>query len=246
MADKRIYSQWKQWQYYAIIGIISAVALFFLPMIGSEAGLAWRIPDTFVGWVVYITSKLLVATLNILIFHCFILQGKVNIENDEKYLEANQILERELNKKELAPKSPEQWSKQVYSKKGVTIFVTSILSAVGLTQAVLTFDWVSMLTYFFTVLMGIIFGILQMNATEDYWTGEYWQYAKNVEKANREAEERLKREEEERLKAEAERALAMAEAELLKQNNDCTDCTGGTDVLVTPDSDGVACSDCQS
>lgn len=197
MADKRIYSQWKQYQYYVIIGIISAVALFFLPMIGSEAGLAWRIPDTVAGWIVYITSKLLVATLNILIFHCFILQGKVNIQNDEKYLEANQILERELNKKELAPKSPEQWTKQVYSKKGFTIFITSILSAVGLTQAVLTFDWVSMLTYFFTVLMGIIFGVLQMNSTEIYWTGEYWQYAKQVEQANQEAEE-------ERLKAEAE------------------------------------------
>lgn len=214
MADKRTYSQWKQYQYYLIIGIISAVALFFLPMIGSQAGLAWRIPDTFAGWVVYITSKLLVATLNILIFHCFILQGKVNIQNDEKYLEANQILERELNKKELVPKSPEQWSKEVYSKKGITIFVTSILSAIGLTQAVLTFDWMSMLTYFFTVLMGIIFGILQMNSTEDYWTGEYWQYAKRVEKANQEAEE-------ERLKAEAEQALAMAEEELLEQNNDC-------------------------
>ena len=213
MADKRIYSQWKQYQYYVIIGIISAVALFFLPMIGSEAGLAWRIPDTVAGWVVYITSKLLVATLNILIFHCFILQGKVNIQNDEKYLEANQILERELNKKELAPKSPEQWTKQVYSKKGFTIFITSILSAVGLTQAVLTFDWVSMLTYFFTVLMGIIFGILQMNSTEIYWTGEYWQYAKKVEKANQEAEE-------ERLKAEAERALEMAEAELPEQNKE--------------------------
>ena len=177
-----LYDRWKQWQYYVIIGVVSLVALLFLPMIGSEAELNWKLPNTTVGWIVYVFSKLLVAVLNILIFHCFILQGKLNIESNEKYIEANKILEVVYDLKELAPKSPSEWKRNAYKKKGVTIFITSMLSAIGLTQAVLSFDWLSMLTYLFTVLMGIIFGILQMNATEVYWTTEYPQYAQRVKK----------------------------------------------------------------
>ena len=173
--------KWKQYQYYVLIGVISVIAVFFLPLVGSEAGLAWVLPTTTVGWIVYVITKLIVAALNILLFHCFIQQGKTNILDHPRFKEANKILEANLGRKEYVPRSPKQWSYNTYGKKGVTIFITSVLSAVGLTQAVLTFDWVSMLTYLFTIIMGIIFGIIQMNATEEYWTNEYWHYAKNME-----------------------------------------------------------------
>ena len=192
--NREIYSKWRQWQYYIIIGIISLVALFFLPMIGSEAGLAWNIPTTTVGWIVYIVSKLLVAVLNILLFHCFILQAKINIQDDPNYVEANNILDKVSPSDTDKIRSPGEYYKEVYGKKGVTIFITSVLSAVGLTQAVLTFDWISMLTYFFTVLMGLIFGILQMNQTETFWTTEYLRYAKKVKEENEKAKELLEQE----------------------------------------------------
>lgn len=178
-----MYQKWKQYQYYALIGIISCIALFFLPMVGSEAGLDWKLPNTAVGWIVFVISKILVAMLNILIFHCFTLQGKVNISTDSRYLEANELLQKVKHQDAINPRSPSEWSKEVYGKKGITIFATSLISAVGLTQAVLTFDWISMLTYLVTVVMGIVFGILQMNQTEIYWTEEYLRYAKQV-KAN--------------------------------------------------------------
>ena len=174
----KLYEKWKQWQYYIIIGVISLVALFFLPMIGSEAGLAWKVPTTVAGWVVYVVSKLMVATINILIFHCFILQAKINVQENTKYLEAIKILDSALQTNTDDFRSPSEYFRSTYGKKGLTIFVTSVLSAVGLTQAVLTFDWISMLTYFFTILMGVIFGVLQMNQTEIYWTSEFWRYAK--------------------------------------------------------------------
>ena len=34
-----------------------------------------------------------------------------------------------------------------------------------------------MLTYLFTIIMGLIFGILQMRTAEEYWTNEYLEYA---------------------------------------------------------------------
>lgn len=216
-----MYEKWKQWQYYTIIGVISCLALFFLPMVGSEAGLAFRLPNTAAGWIVYIVSKILVATLNILIFHCFILQAKVNIRNNENFLQANEILRVSLDLETLKPKSPEQWAKAVYGKKGVSIFATSLLSAFGLTQAVLTFDWISMLTYLFTILMGIVFGILQMNRTEEYWTWEYLLYAKEVQ-----------------------HNLEMAKKKSTEQTDDHSNLDRGTVVLESTDCNRITSTDC--
>ena len=51
------------------------------------------------------------------------------------------------------------------------------MSVVALGQAILTFDWVAMLAYIFTIALGLIFGIMQMKKAEAYWTGEFYEYA---------------------------------------------------------------------
>lgn len=166
----------KQYLNYIIIGIVSLIALVFLPMLGSTVGLNWNIPNTVVGWIVWVAVKLIVATLNVLVFHCFMQQAKVNVKDNENYKRARDIL---INQKEreVLPKSPNKWSSQQYIKKGTTIFISTGLSTIALTQAILSFDYVSMLTYLFTVVMGLIFGTLQMKTAEEYWTEEYLQYA---------------------------------------------------------------------
>ena len=224
MPKSELYEKWRQLQYYVVIGIISLVALFFLPMIGSEAGLAWNIPNTTAGWIVYITSKLLVATINILIYHCFILQAKINIQDDPKYREATEILNNILDSDTERFRSPREYFKSAYGTKGVTIFITSVLSAIGLTQAVLTFDWISMLTYLFTIVMGLIFGVLQMSQTEIYWTTEYWQYAKRIEQT--EAERK------------AAEAMEVLKKEVPEQADDLTCDIGGAHILEPSDISG--------
>ena len=82
------------------------------------------------------------------------------------------------------PRSPEQWKHDTYYKKGVSLAITTALSVFGLTQAILSFDLTQMLTYLFTVFMGIVFGLIQMSMTEDYYTGELWYYAKKIERQN--------------------------------------------------------------
>lgn len=171
----------RQWMYYFIIGIISLIALCFLPMIGSTVGLNWNTPNTTVGWIVWTVVKLIVAMLNVLIFHCFMLQAKLNVKDNKKYIEAQQILQVNINK-EFIPRSPTEWNRLQYGQKGVVIFVTTALSTIALTQALLTFDWMAMLTYLFTIIMGLIFGVLQMRSAEDYWTDEFWQYAQKIKK----------------------------------------------------------------
>lgn len=234
MDTKTIYQKWQQVQYYVIIGVISLIALFFLPMLGSTVGLAFKLPNTVAGWIVYCMSKALVATINVLTFHCFILQGKINIRDNPEYLEAKKILNELETSDADVPRSPKQWTTATYGKKGITIFVTSALSAIGLTQAILAFDWVSMLTYLFTVIMGLIFGILQMNQTEIYWTEEYKQYAMYIQRKRQEAEEKARKEEE--LQRLVEREMALVEAESVHERNDPTNDSGGTDLLESIDS----------
>lgn len=209
-----MYEKWKQYQFYVIIAVVSLLALFVIPMLGSELGLAFKIPNTVAGWIVFIISKLLVGVLSLMIFHCFILQAKINIKDNPNYQEANTLLNLNFDGENIRPRSPKEWNKQAYGKKGVSLFVTSSLSAFGLTQAVLTFDWVSMLTYLFTILISIVFGILQMNDKEEYWTTEYLRYAKYIEK-------------------EAQAAAEMG----VEKGNDSSSNSGGTTVLVTTDCD---------
>lgn len=166
----------KQWLYYCVIGVISFVALVFLPMVGSEVGMGWNLPTTPVGWVVYVATKLIVATINVLLFHCFMQQAKLNSSSNEKYKAANEMLYK-IAPQIYDPRSPLKFNKQEYGRKGVIIFVTTLLSAFALTQAILSFDYMSMLTYLFTIIMGVVFGIIQMKKAEVYWTQEYYDFA---------------------------------------------------------------------
>lgn len=173
----------RQYLYYIIIGIVSFVSLVFLPMVGSTIGLGWAIPNTVVGWVVWVATKLIIASINILVFHSFIKQGKLNVRNDPQFKEAQQILLKQKEKNQI-PRSPAKWNAKQYGTKGVTIFITTGLATVALTQAILTFDWVSFLSYLFVIIMGLILGVLQMKKTEDYYTDEYYRYALYIQEKN--------------------------------------------------------------
>ncbi len=166
----------KQGMYYIIIAVISFISVVFLPMLGSTLGLGWKLPNTTAGWVVWGASRAIVATINVLLFHSFMEQAKLNIKDDEHYKEARDILVK-VKKKEHKPKSPAQWNAAQYGKKGVSIFLASAMSVVAIGQAVLSYEWATALAYLFTLGMGIIFGIMQMKKAETYWTTEYYEYA---------------------------------------------------------------------
>ena len=64
----------------------------------------------------------------------------------------------------------------------MTIFISSILSAIGFSQAILMFDLMAFLSYSFTIIMGCVFGFMQMNKAEEYYTSEYLAYARMKQK----------------------------------------------------------------
>lgn len=67
-----MYEKYRLYKNYAIIGIISVLLLGFLPFVGSEVGLAFVLPTTTAGWIVYITTKTIIAAANFLILYCFV------------------------------------------------------------------------------------------------------------------------------------------------------------------------------
>lgn len=168
--------EFKKYLYYGLVGVISFIILVFLPMLGSETEMGFKFPNTTSGWFIYILSKIIVSVMNVLIFYCFMEQAKVNVRDDPHYKEANEILQKILDKKYL-PRSPRIWNTQQYSTKAVSIFLTTLMSAFVFTNAILTYDWVTALTYIFTLIFGLIFGVLQMKSAEKYWTNEYYLYA---------------------------------------------------------------------
>lgn len=184
--EKRV----QDYLYYFMIAIISLCAMFVIPCFGSTVGMEWNFPNSVVGWIVFITSKLTVAIVNILIFHGFIKQSRINIRDNPAYLEAMQIL-NDVGRKTYTPRSLAEINKKEYGHKMITIFISSMFSAFSFSQAILTFDITSLISYSITVLFGIIFGLLEMKKYEDYYTHEFVDYAKYIQEKQKGTENEL-------------------------------------------------------
>ena len=166
--------------YYCLIFLLSLVVMtvapMFSPAVNSELGIAAVFPHSPIGWAIYVCTKLFVGIVNLLLFHCFVKQARINIKDNARYIAACKIYEM-YHPREYSPRGPKQYFGQLYRKKGIMIFSTSILSAVVLTNAILAFDLTAFVTYCVTILMGLIFGILKMKEVESYWTGEFYDAA---------------------------------------------------------------------
>lgn len=164
--------------FYIIVAFVSILSMVFIPLLDSDVKGDFVWPNTTAGWILWIISTGGVAIVNMCIFYCFMEQAKVNSKDDEKYKEACEILNRLKANKDILPKSPEKWTTMQYSFKGAALLIISAFSTFAFTQAILKFDLTAFLSTLFTLLSGVVFGYLQMRKAEEYWTEEFWQYAK--------------------------------------------------------------------
>lgn len=177
---------------YIIIALLSCAAVFFLPMLGSSVGMALLIPDTFAGWAVYLITKFCIVVINLLIFDQFMKRAKINASSDSLFQEAERIM-RELigEEKDEEPAPAQYYIKKMYRSKMLSTAIFTILGVFGFTNAVLTFDWVSMLSYFFTIMMGLIYGWAAMADAEQIWIEKHYTYAKYLQKTTLLAKEEV-------------------------------------------------------
>lgn len=165
---------------YVIIALLSILAVFFLPFLGTTVGLEWNIPNTTAGWIVYVVTKLCIVIINMLIFDQFMKRAKINVKDNPWFKKAEEILvEKDDTEEPILP--AEYYINKMYRSKMITTVVFTILGVIGFSNAVLTFDWVSMLTYIFTILIALVFGWISMAEAEQVWIEKHYKYAKKVQ-----------------------------------------------------------------
>ena len=168
--------------YYAVIVVLTLVAITFLPLIGldQQGQINFNAPANAMGWVIWGVSKGCICVVNCLIFHFFVLQGKDNIKDDSRFIDG---LKR-LNKyriRDHKPISPFTLERSAYLKKGGTVLLTTALSLFALPSLVLQFSLVSFLSVLFSMIMAIAFGIMAMRETEKRWTVQLQEYVDYID-----------------------------------------------------------------
>ena len=181
--------KFKQYSYYIVIFLVSLISLAVIPFFGkSKVNGGFVFPTDAAGWTIYITLRLIVSTINVLIFDAWIKQAKLNVKDNPKYKEACEILHKVKNKK-YKPMGPTKFFSIEYGKKASSLFITSLLTTIVLTQCILTYDYISAISYGITLLFGCIFGFMEMKKVELYWTETFYDYALEVQSENLRNEE---------------------------------------------------------
>ena len=167
----------RQYLYYILIGVISFLALAFLPMLGSSQDISWGLPQTSAAWAVWIMSRVAASVLNVLIYHCFIRQGELNTRQNEDRQKAEKMLNKLDKNKEKKPIGPAKFLARQYIRKVPMIAASTFLSLLAFGPALLVFDFVVLVAYLFGVIISIVFGILEMKHVEEYYTVGLLEYA---------------------------------------------------------------------
>ena len=168
--------------YYAVIVVLTLVAITFLPLIGldQQGQINFNAPATVMGWLIWGVSKGCICVVNCLIFHFFVLQGKDNIKDDLRFIDGLKRLNK-YRVKDHKPISPFTLERSAYLKKGGTVLLTTALSLFALPSLVLQFSLVSFLSVLFSMIMAIAFGIMAMRETEKRWTVQLQEYVDYID-----------------------------------------------------------------
>lgn len=167
--------------YYFLIAIMSIGVLIVFPFLDSYSDIGWGFPTTSAGWFLFWFEKGSITAINLCIFSAFKRQAVLNIQDNETYKKARQILNA-VREKKSNPRSPAKYQSLSYGKKGTTLVISTICSMIAISNMILRFSYQTLISYSVTIVMGIMFGIFAMKADEIYWTNEYYYYAIQEEK----------------------------------------------------------------
>lgn len=186
--SKEIHDKVRDVGNYILIALISIIVCFVVPLVSGclDGDLGLNFPKTKEAWIIWIVIKLGSALSNVAIFVLFKLQAKRNIADNPNYIKANEIIRKEQQGKSYIPRSPKQMNAKEYSSKGVSIFLSTAVSSIVVTQLILGFDLITLISMVISTLITIGFGWTTMIKNEQYWTEEYLDYAEYISKINEE------------------------------------------------------------
>ena len=171
----------KNGMYYILTALLSIISLVVFPMLDNSK-LTFRdaFPNTPTAWILWILERVLIVFMNIMVMSNFILQAKKNVKDDPNYIKAREILNK--NKpKDYKPRSPSQFLTKMYLHKSITLTISTLASLIAIGEAAINYNYLLLIATAVTLIIAITFGYISMKATEEYWTGEYLDYAIMVE-----------------------------------------------------------------
>lgn len=198
----------RQYKNYGIIIVLTLVTVTLFPLLGTSVGMEANYPDTVPGWVVWVAIKIALCVDNIFIFQAFVDQAELNVQGEQRYIEARDIV-RKYRVGKYIPMSPEQRNKKIFSKKIIITVLTSLIS-VALTEAILHYNFADLIAYTISMIMAVVFGVLSMADQEKYWIEEFYDYAINI-KEEEEAKIKQKQAEIEALQEEVKNNTTFVE-----------------------------------
>lgn len=174
--NEQVKEKLRQNLYYLIIAILSVGVLLVFPFLHSDLSAGLLFPTTTAGWFLFWFEKISMTCINLVIFTSFKKQGKINVKDDERFIQAQMLMDKVRSKK-YKPLSPGQYQARSYGKKGTTLVISTMASLVAITNMLLKFDYIALISYGITLVMAVIFGIFAMKSDEVYWTTDYYYWA---------------------------------------------------------------------
>ena len=165
--------------------VLSLVAMFLVPLLGSYATGQSMLPDTTIGWIIYFTSAIAVSLCSLMIYLALHNQGKMNVKDEEEYIKAKELhlknFER-MNGKEIIPVDPFKWEKRTKIQKGIFQTVGIFLGLLGFGLAVLCWNNSQFISSCISIVMAISFGLVHMGDVERMFTEGWLEWELYVEK----------------------------------------------------------------
>lgn len=186
----------RNYKNYGIIIVLTLITVTIFPLLGTSVGMTPNYPNTIAGWIVWAVIKIALCVDNIFIFQAFVDQAELNVQDEPRYQEARDIV-RKYRIGKYSPMSPEDRRKKMFSKKIIITVLTSLIS-VALTEAILRYNFADLIAYTISMIMAVVFGVLNMADQEKYWIEEFYDYAMTIK------EEAIKKEQEKEKQAELE------------------------------------------
>ena len=170
--------------------ILSAAAMFLVPLVGSYLSGQTSFPETIPQWILYFACALAISICCLCIFLALFNQGKLNVKDEPEYLQAKELHLKNFKrmKKEVIPIDPFVWEKKQKMRKGILQTLGMFFGLLGFGLAVISWNTSQFISATISVILAIAFGFIKMGDVERMFTEGWLEYEIYIEEMLNEEE----------------------------------------------------------
>lgn len=171
--------------------ILSMIAMFLVPLLGSYATGTTQFPQTVPAWILYFTCAIAISICSLMIYLALHNQGKLNVKDQEEYIQAKELHLKNfkrMNGKDIIPVDPFKWEKKTKAQKGVFQTLGIFCGLLGFGLGALCWNNSQFISSTFSIIMSIGFGLVHMGDVEKMFTEGWLEWELYVDKQLNDAE----------------------------------------------------------